>query len=151
MAVMEVGAVDTALTIAIGLKDLPDELRARLNGEDPTFLCEAITEAMRSGDFSGMKLGGWGTFDDIKTFSADMRHRAAITNQFKPASSGPFYVVKVEVQKRLDANLGFAGQQQDIATALRGGATQVEFLIPSINKRNDYIKPVSIPRKLEGR
>lgn len=109
----------------------------------------SITEAMRSGDFSGMKLGGWGTFDDIKTFSADMRQRAAITNQFKPASSGPFYVVEVEVQKRLDANLGFAGQQQDIATSLRGGVTQVEFLIPSINKRGDYIKPVSTPKKLE--
>jgi filamentous hemagglutinin len=110
----------------------------------------SITEAMRSGDFSGMKLGGWGTFDDIKTFSADMRQRAAITNQFKPVSSGPFYVVEVEVQKRLDANLGFAGQQQDIATSLRGGVTQVEFLIPSINKRGDYIKPVSTPKKLEG-
>jgi hypothetical protein len=58
MAVMGVGAVDATLSIASGLKDLPDELRARLNGEDPTFLCETITEAMRSGDFSGMKLGG---------------------------------------------------------------------------------------------
>ena len=44
MAVMEVGAVDTALAIASGLKDLPDELRTRLNGEDPTFLCEAMID-----------------------------------------------------------------------------------------------------------
>ncbi len=108
----------------------------------------SITKAMQSGDFSGVKLGGWATFDDVKSVAMDMRQNAAVTNQFKPASSGPFYVVELEVQKPLNANIGFAGQQKDVATNLRGGATQAEFLIPSNEKRTDYLKPVSVPMKL---
>jgi len=110
---------------------------------------ETITEAIRSGDFSVIKFGGWGTFDDLKSVSVDMRQKSAITRQFKPASTGPFYVVDLEVRKQVDVSLGFAGQQQDIATSLRGGVTQVEFRIPATDKRNDYLKPASIPRKLD--
>ena len=109
-----------------------------------------IRKAMQSGDFSNIKLGGWATFDDAKSVAVDMRQSAAITNQFKPASSGPFYVVELEVQKPLNANIGFAGPQKDVATNLRGGATQAEFLIPSTEKRTDYLRPVSVPKKLGG-
>lgn len=79
-----------------------------------------------------------------------MRQSAAITNQFKPAASGPFYVVEFEIQKPLNANIGFAGKQKDIATELRGGATKAEFLFPPNENRIDYLKPISIPKKLEG-
>jgi hypothetical protein len=43
---MEVGAVDTALTIASGLTELPGELRARLNSEDPTVRGEALVDTL---------------------------------------------------------------------------------------------------------
>ncbi len=110
----------------------------------------SITKSMHSGNFGGVKLGGWATFDDVKSVATDMRQNAAITNQFKPASSGPFYVVELEVQKPLSANIGFAGAQKDISTNLRGGATQAEFLIPLAEKRIDYLRPVSMPQKLGG-
>jgi hypothetical protein len=68
----------------------------------------------------------------------------------KPPSTGPFYVEELEVKKPLNANLGFAGQQSNTGTVLRGGATQVEFLIPSTDAKMDYLKPISIPKKLKG-
>jgi filamentous hemagglutinin len=109
-----------------------------------------ITKAMQSGDFSNLPLGGWATFDDVKSVPIEMRQKAAITSQFKPQSSGPFYVVDLEIQKPLNANIGFAGSQRDVATNLRGGSTQAEFLIPSNEKRGNYLKPISLPKKLEG-
>ena len=109
-----------------------------------------ITKAIQSGDFNSVKLGGWATFSDVKSVATDMRQNAAITNQFKPSSNGPFYVVELEVQKPLNAKIGFAGPQQDVATNLRGGATQAEFFILSNEKRTDYLKPVSLPNKLGG-
>lgn len=110
----------------------------------------SITKAFQFGDFGNVKLGGWATFDDVKSVAVDMRQNAAITNQFKPTSNGPFHVVELEVQKTLNANIGFAGPQQDLVTNLRGGATQAEFLISSTEKRTDYLKPVSMPKKLGG-
>ncbi len=109
-----------------------------------------IATAIRSGDFSSTRLGGWATFDAIESVSVDMRQKAAITTQFKPPSAGPFYVVELEVKKPFNANLGFAGPQSDTAAALRGGATQIEFLIPSGDVKMDYLGPVSIPKKLKG-
>ena len=44
MAVMEVGAVDTALAIASGLTELPGELRALLNSEEFTARYEAMID-----------------------------------------------------------------------------------------------------------
>jgi hypothetical protein len=45
-AVMEVGAVDAALAIAIGLRDLLGEIKARLNSEDPTVRGEALVDTL---------------------------------------------------------------------------------------------------------
>ncbi len=45
-AVMEVGAAETAIAIAQGLKELPGELRARLNSEDPTVRGEALVDTL---------------------------------------------------------------------------------------------------------
>lgn len=45
-AVKVVGAVDAALAIASGLRDLPGELRARLNSEDPTIRGEALVDTL---------------------------------------------------------------------------------------------------------
>lgn len=109
-------------------------------------------------DFSKVRLGGWATFDDVKSTSVDMRQRAAITGEFKPASDGPFFVVELEVQKTLESNIGFAGAQvnkekiasdaiSNLNTLLRGGATQAEFLIPAA-ERIQYLKPVSVPKVL---
>lgn len=77
------------------------------------------------------------------------RQRAAVTTEFKPTSSGPFDVVEIEVQKSLNANVGFAGMQQDVTTLLRGGATQAEFLIPPA-RRLEYLRPTSAPKKISG-
>lgn len=109
-----------------------------------------IRRAMQSGDFNNVKLGGWATFDEVKSVPVDMRQKAAITSAFKPPSDGPFYVVELEVKKPVDVNVGFAGPQQAGAKNLRGGATQAEFLIPSTEKRIDYLRPVSMPKKLGG-
>ena len=111
---------------------------------------DAINDAMAKGNFSDVKLGGWGTFDEVGSIAVDMRQKAAITNQFKSTGNGPFYVVELEVQRPLNANVGFAGSQRDIGTALRGGATQAEFLIPAGEKRIDYLRPVSTPKKRSG-
>ncbi len=43
-AAMAVGAVDTALAIATGLKELQGELRALLNSEESTARCEAMID-----------------------------------------------------------------------------------------------------------
>jgi len=40
-----------------------------------------------------------------------MRQKTAISNDFKPSGNGPFYVVELEVQKPINANMGFAGSQ----------------------------------------
>lgn len=45
-AVIEVGAADTAIAIARNLKELPGELRARLNSEDPTVRGEALVDTL---------------------------------------------------------------------------------------------------------
>ncbi len=109
---------------------------------------DSINEALATGKLDKFKLGGWGTFDDVNTVAADMRQRAGITKQFKPNDQGPFYVVDMEVQRPLNANIGFAGPQKDGVGTLRGGATQAEFLIPSGEPRIEYLKPLSAPKRL---
>jgi hypothetical protein len=64
--------------------------------------------------------------------------------------NGPFYVIEIEVQKPLTANIGFAGAQHDIATTWRGGATQAELFIPAGERHIDYLTPVTMPKKLGG-
>lgn len=119
---------------------------------------DAINEAIAKGDFSKVSLGGWATFDDVSSTAVDLRQRAAVTGEFKPSSSGPFYVVELEVQKPLESNIGFAGPQFNrerlpngevigVGTLLRGGATQAEFLIPAA-ERVHYLRPVSKPAQL---
>ena len=46
MVVMAVGAVDTALAIATGLKELQGELRALLNSEESTTHCEVVMDTL---------------------------------------------------------------------------------------------------------
>ncbi|BEU74093.1 MULTISPECIES: hemagglutinin repeat-containing protein [Ralstonia solanacearum species complex] len=109
-------------------------------------------------DFSKVRLGGWATFDDVGSVAVDMRQRAAITGEFKPNSSGPFFVVEIQVQKALNSNVGFAGAQVSkekladgsVATLnsiLRGGASQAEFLIPPA-ERTQYLRPVTPPKRM---
>ncbi len=43
---MEVGAADAAIAVAQNLKELPGELRARLNSEDPTVRGEALVDTL---------------------------------------------------------------------------------------------------------
>lgn len=52
MAVMAVGAVDTALAIATGLKELPDELCALLNSEESIARCEVMMDTLAIVDAS---------------------------------------------------------------------------------------------------
>ncbi len=59
-------------------------------------------------------------------------------------------MVELEVQKPLSANIGFAGPQKNMGSNLLGGATQAELLIPMGEKRTDYLKPISAPKKLMG-
>lgn len=121
----------------------------------------AIDRAISQGgvDFSKVRLGGWATFDDAASTANDSRQRAAVTGEFKPSTSGPFYVVELEVERPLESNIGFAGPQinkeklpdgslSNLGTLLRGGATQAEFLMPA-SERIKYLKPVSMPKLLE--
>ncbi len=109
-------------------------------------------------DFSKVRLGGWATFDDVGSVAVDMRQRAAITGEFKPNSSGPFFVVEIQVQKALNSNVGFAGAQVSkekladgsvttLNSILRGGASQAEFLIPPA-ERTQYLRPVTPPKRM---
>jgi filamentous hemagglutinin len=94
--------------------------------------------------------GGWATFDDVSSTAVDMRQRSAITNQFKPTSDGPFYVVEMEVTRPVNSTIGFVGKQTEGAGGLlRGGGTQVQFdeTIKGMN-RNSILKPVSQPKLL---
>ena len=52
MAVMAVGAVDTALAIASGLTELPGKLRALLNSEESTARCEVMMDTLAIVDAS---------------------------------------------------------------------------------------------------
>lgn len=99
-----------------------------------------------------------GTFDDVGSVAVDMRQRAAITGEFKPNSSGPFFVVEIQVQKALNSNVGFAGAQVSkekladgsvttLNSILRGGASQAEFLIPPA-ERTQYLRPVTPPKRM---
>lgn len=45
-AVIEVGAVEAAIAIASGLKELPAELQSRLNSDDPTVRGEALVDTL---------------------------------------------------------------------------------------------------------
>lgn len=68
--------------------------------------------------------GGWATFDNVSSISTDMRQRTAITNQFKPSSDGPFYVVEMKITQPVKSNIGFSGKQTDTAGGtLCGGGT----------------------------
>jgi filamentous hemagglutinin len=119
---------------------------------------KGISDAQRSGDFSKVNLGGWATFDDVSSIAVDMRQRAANTGEFKPSSSGPFYVVELDVKKPVQANLGYAGEQLNkellpnrtlltTNSTLRGGASHAEFLIPR-DMRTTYLRPTSAPKEL---
>lgn len=119
---------------------------------------KGIADAQRTGNFSQVRLGGWATFDDVSSVAVDMRQKAAITGEFKPTSSGPFYVVELEVKKPFDSNIGFAGSQINkeklpggdlttLNTTLRGAASQAELLIPK-ELRTQFLQPISIPKEL---
>ena len=94
--------------------------------------------------------GGWATFDNVSSVAIDMRQRAAITNQFKPLSDGPFYVVEMEVTHPINSNIGFVGRQTDTTgSMLRGGGTQMQFdgAIQG-SDRNNFLKVISEPTVL---
>ncbi len=72
-------------------------------------------------------LGGWATFDDVDSVAVSMRQRMAISGGFKDPKDGPFYVVRVEIIKPVQANIGFVGPQTDRGGGLlRGGGSQVQ-------------------------
>ena len=107
-------------------------------------------EAMRRGHVNDVVPGGWATFDDVKSVATDMRQQAAITNQFKPSSDGPFYVVEMEITQPVKSNIGFVGKQTETTgRLLRGGGTQVQFDEAIRGKdRLNFLKPVSAPQPL---
>ncbi len=106
-------------------------------------------DAIKKGD--PITPGGWATFDNIGSVAGDMRQRAAITSQFKPASDGPFYVIEMEITRPVNSSIGFVGKQTDTTGGLlRGGGTQVQF-DESIKgaDRNFFLKPTSQPKVLQ--
>ena len=107
-------------------------------------------EAIRRGHIEDVVPGGWATFDDASTVATDMRQRAAITNQFKQASDGPFYVIEMEITQPVKSNIGFVGKQtESTGGLLRGGGTQVQFDEAIKDKdRQTFLRPVSSPRLL---
>jgi filamentous hemagglutinin len=48
-AIVENGAVDTAIKLAQGIKDLPSDIKARLNSDDPSVRGEALVDAIGLG------------------------------------------------------------------------------------------------------
>ncbi len=77
MAVMEVGAVDTALAIATGLKELPGDLRARLQSEESAAGCEVVINTLAIADASnaiGRRLQQTGS----KAITAALEKQAAL-------------------------------------------------------------------------
>ena len=77
MAVMEVGAVDATLSTASGLKDRPDELRARLNSEDPTVRGEALVDTLAIAGASTAIVGRLQQTGS-KAFTAALEKQAAL-------------------------------------------------------------------------
>lgn len=112
----------------------------------------AQAERLRQGDLT--VLGGWATFDDPAKSVTQMRNNMALTEQFKPAVSGPFYVVELQVTKPMPANVGFVGPQLDMlsasGTALKyqGGGTQIQ--LTDYVRRTDYLR-VIVPPKCVGK
>lgn len=107
-----------------------------------------MADAIRKGD--PIIPGGWGTFDSVSSVAGDMRQRAAITNQFKPVSDGPFYLIEMEVTQTIKSNIGFVGAQRETSSSLlRGGGTQIQF-DEAINgaDRNLFLKVSSGPKIL---
>lgn len=96
-------------------------------------------DSSRSVIHNGAMCGGYGPRSE--------RIILRITFQFKGQFMLP-RLVELEVQKPLNANMGFAGSQKDVGVTLRGGATQAEFLFPASENRIDYLKPVASPKKL---
>jgi filamentous hemagglutinin len=94
--------------------------------------------------------GGWATFDTVSLQATDMRQRAAITNQFKPSSDGPFFVVEMEIIRPVNSIIGFVGKQADTTgSVLRGGGTQIQFDETIKGKdRNTFLKVTSEPEAL---
>jgi filamentous hemagglutinin len=76
-AVMEVGAVDAALAIAIGLRDLPREIKARLNSEDPTVRGEALVDTLAIAGASTAIVGRLQQTGS-KAFTAALEKQAAL-------------------------------------------------------------------------
>lgn len=107
-------------------------------------------EAIRRGRVDDVVPGGWATFDDVNSVAVDMRQKAAVTRNFKPASDGSFYVVEMEITKPVTSNIGFVGKQTDTTGGLlRGGSTQVQFDETIKGKdRHTFLKPVSTPKLL---
>ncbi len=105
-------------------------------------------DAIKKGD--PITPGGWASFDSVNSVAGDMRQRAAITNQFKPDSDGPFYVVEMVITQPVKSNIGFVGKQtENTGELLRGGATQVQFdeAIKAAD-RNYFLKIISKPKLL---
>lgn len=107
-------------------------------------------EAIRDGD--PYNLGGWATFDDIKSTATDMRQRLAISDKFqsKTPADGPFYVIELEIKKPVQTNIGFVGAQtNENGTWLRGGGTQAEFYsLLTQAQRQEYLQVVGKPKPL---
>lgn len=76
-AVMEVGAVDAALAIAIGLRDLPGEIKARLNSGDPTVRGEALVDTLAIAGASTAIVGRLQQTGS-KAFTAALERQAAL-------------------------------------------------------------------------
>ena len=99
-------------------------------------------------------LEGWATFDNAAVSVNQMRNTMGLTEGFKATSTGPFYVVELQVTRPMPANIGFVGPQfgnsaGDGIHALEpakygGGGTQIQ--LTDYFNRDYYLRVVKPPK-----